>query len=271
MAGVVMLFHSEMSRMKRTLPEAVDGESDPKIAQLAGPPRRHDEGEERDARDGRSERDRGPAGLVRAPRPPAVPGEGQAKDDQDQQPVVARQGRQAGEQACAGEGPARPLETAGAEPEGARDERLVEREVVRLDEVDRRQQRDRDEHARAGLHPGPRAGVAGDRPGQRSGERADQRERRRRCPGDVAEHDEERHLDERGERHPVRVRRDGQRRVGRDRAADLGEDPDEVDVEALARMERSRDVDVVGRIGVGRLREVPDEDRPNGQGEPVQQ
>ena len=32
MAGVVMLFHSEMSRMNRTLPDAVEGESDPKTS-----------------------------------------------------------------------------------------------------------------------------------------------------------------------------------------------------------------------------------------------
>jgi hypothetical protein len=31
-AGVVMLFHSAMSRMKNTLPDAVDGEIDPKTA-----------------------------------------------------------------------------------------------------------------------------------------------------------------------------------------------------------------------------------------------
>src|SRR6186997_1026672 len=31
-AGVVMLFHSSIERMKKTLPDAVDGESDPKTA-----------------------------------------------------------------------------------------------------------------------------------------------------------------------------------------------------------------------------------------------
>ncbi len=67
------------------------------------------------------------------------------------------------------------------------------------------------------------------------------------------------------------VRGDRQRRIGGDGATDLSEDPDEVDIEALPGLERLRDVHVIGRIGIGRLREVPDEDRPNGQGEPVQQ
>ena len=49
---------------------------------------------------------------------------------------------------------------------------------------------------------------------------------------------------------------DRQDRVRRDRAADLREDPDEVDVEALARGEVPGDVDVVERIGVGRVREA---------------
>ena len=34
-------------------------------------------------------------------------------------------------------------------------------------------------------------------------------------------------------------------------------------------VERSGDVDVVRRIGVGRVREVPDQHRPDGEGEPV--
>ena len=57
--------------------------------------------------------------------------------------------------------------------------------------------------------------------------------------------------------------------IGRDRAADLGEDPDEIDVEAGARVERPGHVDVVRRIGVGRVREMPDQERPDEEGEPV--
>ena len=62
---------------------------------------------------------------------------------------------------------------------------------------------------------------------------------------------------------PVGVRRDREDRVGRERAADLGEDPDEVDVEALAGGERARDIDVVVRVGVRRVREQ-DASRPPG-------
>jgi len=60
------------------------------------------------------------------------------------------------------------------------------------------------------------------------------------------------------------------RRV-RDPAADLGEDPDEVVIEALAGPEGPRDIDVIGRVGIRRVREVPDQDHPDGEGEPVQQ
>ena len=52
-------------------------------------------------------------------------------------------------------------------------------------------------------------------------------------------------------------------------AADLGEDPDEVDVEALPRVQVRGDVRVVGRVRVGRVRKVRDEHQPDGEGEPV--
>ncbi len=75
-AGVAMLFHSPMSRMKKTLPDAVDGESEPKTAADApttapsrpGTSRRTTAAAERDGRHARS---RG------APCPPAVPGDGE--------------------------------------------------------------------------------------------------------------------------------------------------------------------------------------------------
>ena len=64
----------------------------------------------------------------------------------------------------------------------------------------------------------------------------------------------------------------GRTGFGRDRAADLGEDPDEVDVEAVARGERSGDVDVVERVGVGRVREqCAIEHQPDDEGEQVQE
>ncbi len=59
--------------------------------------------------------------------------------------------------------------------------------------------------------------------------------------------------------------------VGRDPAADLGEDPDEIDVETRAVREASGHVHVIGRVGICRVREVPDEHHPDGEGEPVQQ
>ncbi len=105
----------------------------------------------------------------------------------------------------------------------------------------------------------------------RCGDGADDREREVGDPRGVPERGEERDLDEGRERHPVRVRGDGQGRVGGDRPTHLGEDPDEVDVEAVTGQQRVRDVDVIGRVGVGREREVPDEHHPDGEGEPVQQ
>ena len=57
----------------------------------------------------------------------------------------------------------------------------------------------------------------------------------------------------------------GQVRIGGQLAARLDEDPDEVDVESLARMEGARDVDVVIGIGVGGVRKERDEDRPDDQ------
>ena len=74
-----------------------------------------------------------------------------------------------------------------------------------------------------------------------------------------------------GERHPVRVRRDRQDRVGREPAADLGEDPHEVDGEAVARRELPGDVDVVGGVGVGGVGEPGPDDEAHHQGEQEQQ
>ena len=66
---------------------------------------------------------------------------------------------------------------------------------------------------------------------------------------------------------------DGIGRTGVDRelAADLGEDPDEVDVEPVAAGERPRDIDVIEGIGVGRIREHEHESGPDEDGEPVQE
>ena len=50
-AGVVMRFHSSIVRMKRTLPDAVDGEIEPNDGELAGDPRGHDDDEQPGAGD----------------------------------------------------------------------------------------------------------------------------------------------------------------------------------------------------------------------------
>ena len=100
-AGVVMLFHSPMSRMNRTLPDAVDGESEPKTASWRAHHGRHDQDEDRDGADRRSERDRrGRRGRrADAPRAPAIPGERRAPSAAStSSAVVARQRRQPGEQ-----------------------------------------------------------------------------------------------------------------------------------------------------------------------------
>ena len=61
----------------------------------------------------------------------------------------------------------------------------------------------------------------------------------------------------------------GRTGLRRDRAADLGEDPDEVDVEAVARGELPRDVHVVEGIGVGGVGKERRDDEPGHQREQV--
>jgi hypothetical protein len=65
----------------------------------------------------------------------------------------------------------------------------------------------------------------------------------------------------------VSVARDGQDGDGGQLAPDLGEDPDEVDVEAMAGGERSGDVDVVIGIRVGRCRKMDDQEEPHREGD----
>ncbi len=195
--------------------------------------------------------------------------ERQTERGQDEETVVAGERRHAREQAREGERPARSLEATRPHPEGPDDERLIEREVVRLGHVDRGQ---RPGPRRGRRRPWPRSarpGVAGDGPGEGRGHRADQGERQGRRPGRRAHQPDERHLDERGEGHPMRVRRDGEGRVRRDDPADLGKDPDGIDGESVPGGQGPRDVHVVERIGIRRVRKVPDEHDPNGEGESV--
>ena len=254
-AGIVIEFHSPMSRMNSTLPDAVDGESEPNVASCrayqgaTASSEQRDRAERRDERDARRARRRSPPNADASAEP--VPQPDGAQDREHEDAVVARQRRDAGEQARGDERAAAPAQAAGGEPQRPGDERLVQREVVGLDHVHERQRRERDEDrprraatirgapASRAIDPGSGAAVA---PMSANGI-AD-------ANAVGPEEPDERHLDERGERHPVRVRRDRQDRVRRDRAADLGEDPDEVDVEAVARGELARDVHVVEGIGV---------------------
>ena len=236
MAGVVMLFHSPMSRMNRTLPDAVEGESDPKTASWRAHHGAITRTKSADAGDRRPERDGRGAATGRRARRASGP---------RRRPGRAPPGR-AGRR-CGKGSPARP---AGRRPRTARpepfrpraaihrepsDQRLVEREVVGLDEVDRGEQRDRDQDPGADGAPGARpasraiaqvSGAASEPMSANGAAEAQATSPKTR---------QERDLDHRRQRHPVRVRGDRQDRIGRDLAADLGEDPDEVDVEARDR------------------------------------
>ena len=271
-AGVVMLFHSPMSRMKRTLPDAVDGEIEPKTASWRT---HHGAMTSANSADAADTPPRAGSRAARVPADRQARQRSHANDEaergQDEQAVIARQRGETGEQAGEDEGARRSPEAARAHPQRRGDQRLVEGEVVRLDHVDRGQQRDRDQDARRrrprcrAIRRRARSPTSAGRPARRSGRTAapTPRRRRRRPPGT-------------GPGRWTRAASSGRSRGSagrgrRDRAADLREDPDEVDVEAAARRERSRDVDVVGRIGIRRVREVPDEHHPDGEGEPVQQ
>ena len=192
------------------------------------------------------------------------------EDGEHEDAVVARERRDPGEQPRADERPAAPAQPARGEEQRPRDERLVEREVVGLDHVHERQRRQRGQEARADRDDPRRAGVLPDEPRERRRERTRERERDRGGHRRRAEEPDERHLDERRQRHPVGVGRDREDRVGGDRAADLGEDPDEVDVEAVARRQLPRDVHVVERIGVGGIGEQGRRHESGDEGEQVQ-
>ena len=280
-----MLFHSPMSRMKKTRPEVLEGERDPKTASW----RSHHGAitstnkptQAMAAATGMAGRARlsGVGGTAPSEGAARLARQARQRSQTKARPRAASTSRPSlrdsvatpGEQPGQREGSGRAPEAASAHPQRGRDQRLVQREVVRLRHVGQRQDRDRDEEPGADRDRAARAGVAGDRPGERSGGGADQREGQGRGPGDVTEQHQERHLDQRRQWHPVGVRRDRQDRLGRQDPADLGEDPDEVDVESLARGKRSGDIDVIERIGVRRVRKVPEEDQTDGEGEPVQE
>ena len=207
-----------------------------------------------------------PGGATRAD---PVPQDDREQDGEHEDAVVARQRGDAREEPREHEVPRAALQAARREPQRAGDQRLVEREVVRLGHVHERQRRERRQDARAERDGVGCAGVAADLPGQRRRERTDQRERDgggdRRGP----EEPDERHLDDRCQGHPVGVGGDREDRVGGDRATDLGEDPDEVDVEPVARGELPGDVDVVVGIGVGGVGEEGGDGEPGHQCEQI--
>ena len=60
------------------------------------------------------------------------------------------------------------------------------------------------------------------------------------------------------------VARNREVRDGRNASADLDEDPDEVDVEAVAGSQRVRNLDVVIRIRIGRIGEQGEEYESDG-------
>ncbi len=193
-AGMVMLFHSPMSRMNRTLPDVVDGDSEPKTASW----RIHHGAMTR-------------RNTATAPTPAAngmvgrlAPAERHARqrsnrkttpsETSDEQAVVPGERRETGEQAGQDErapGMRRPAKGTRRHPQRGDDQRLVEREVVGLRHVDGGQQRDRHEHARPDRHersarprPGrwPRSAARRSRRSARTGAPTPRR-RHRRSPG----------------------------------------------------------------------------------------
>ena len=139
------------------------------------------------AANGMAGRDGPPApARLDAPGSPAIPDEREPEGRQHEQAVVPRQRRQPGEQPGQGEGPRRALEAAGAHPQRRRDERLVEREVVRLGHEGQRQDRDRDQDPGADRDRAARARRRGRSPrsaarrSRRSGRTAGPTPRRRR-------------------------------------------------------------------------------------------
>ena len=141
--------------------------------QLAGPPRRHHENEEAGRGDRRPPRqDRRPAGT---PGGEALPQEEESEGDADEDAVVASEHRQAHEGARRDERPGAALERPGAEPQGAEDDRLVQREVVRLGHEHHRG-RDGDEDGGPDGDVTTRPGLDREGPGHRRGERTDQGE-----------------------------------------------------------------------------------------------
>ena len=235
----------------------------PEDRELADPPWRHDEDERRDGTDRCARWDH-----ASAPRP--IPGEREDDDEEYEHAVCPRQRGEAGQEPGKDERARRTPQATRDHPQRAGHQRLEEGEVVGLGHERDGQRRDGNQDARAHRDHGVSARFAGDRPGQRRGGRTDQDERCCGRPRLRAEQGEERHLDEGREWHPVPERRDRQDRIGRDGAADLGEDPHDVDVEPVTLRYRARSIDVVVSVGIARIRIRRDEGRSDEEGKHVQ-
>src|SRR5439155_26617654 len=161
-----------------------------------------------DERQGEGSDGPGPRALRRGATPgepgaTAIPGEHQPDGEAEDEAVVPGERREADEEARRDVGPRAALETKDGEPDGRRDERLEDREVLGLGHEDRAGGGDRreDPGSDADGSSGPR--VAGDEPRQRRRDRADQERRDRGRDRRRVEQDDERRLEERRRRQPV--------------------------------------------------------------------
>jgi hypothetical protein len=237
----------------KTLPDAVDGEREPEHGELAQPPRRHDDEEEPDA----CERSRPMGWLVRRQR---IPQECDPERNEDEQPVVAGTawpGRPTGRRLRRTAGiplsPRAPIHN-DARTSGWNSEKLSGWTMYTIE-----QHRDGDEDAGTERDPVGRSSIPGHGPGQRRGDGSDEREgqcrrpwRRRRAS--------QMNGTWTSEARGIQCAFEG---IGApDRPGSCHrprEDPDQVDVEAVARGEVPRDVHVIEGIGIGGVGEVPDE------------
>ena len=256
-----MLFHSPMSRMNRTSPDALDGEIEPNTASSRSHHGAMTSDEER-----RHTRARPRPGWPAAPccprrEPPAPAIDPRARRRRarraraGRRSATASRSRPAGRPATNDRGVS--VQAAGAHPErrqppAADTARSCPAGPCRSATATGSPRGSPAPIAMAPARPASRATAqvsgAAVAPIKRERQCRRPRRRRRRPPeGD---------LDERRERHPVGVRGDRQHRVRREVTADLGEDPDQVDAESVAGHERSGHVDVIEGIRVGRVRKV---------------
>src|SRR5207247_5236383 len=100
--------------------------------QLAGEPRPHHDEIQGEAADGRAPRELRREATPGEPGATAIPGEHQPDGEAEDEAVVPGERREADEEARRDVGPRAALETKDGEPDGRRDERLEDREVLGL-------------------------------------------------------------------------------------------------------------------------------------------